>query len=317
VARRTVKVTETRAQSPRGRSRWSSSRAAAAAVGIATLFGAERPAFAQDPADLPPPPGAQPGLTEGIEQSARRPFWVSGDTRWFVSAVLEAGIVYLRPQIAVGYGKPHWQWIGVEGYSGVSINGGVEYGGLRAVSRYVDGRVGARYNFSVNQDFLLPDDEYTREDSELELGPQSRYLSFEAELTGSVPVPGGNLFAVATGYAIVDTPPGYYVYEESLHVIVDPPYLWRTRLGYLASFGIDDTLKVGAAVELIGNPGRDAFVLRTGPVLAVSLTHHLEAVGALMIVALTPDDLGLRGAEFGQLGFRYRWATGDRWPEFP
>lgn len=312
-----MKVTEPRERSSRGGSPWRRGPTAASALVIVTLLGAERLAFAQDPADLPPPPGAQPGLTEGIEQSARRPFWVSGETRWFVSAVLEAGIVYLRPQIAVGYGKPHWQWVGIEGYSGVSITGGVEYAGLRASSRYVDFRAGARYNFSVNQDFLLPNVEYTREESELELGPQSRYVALEAEITGSVPAPGGAVFAVATGYAIVGTPPGFYLYEDSLHVIIDPPYLWRARLGYLASFGIDDTLRVGAAVELIGNPGRDAFTFRTGPVLAVSLTHHLEAIGALMIVARGPDDLGLRGAEFGQLGFRYRWATGDRWPEFP
>ena len=303
------------ARPARGRSQWPWARAAAPA--ILAILGAERPAFAQDPADLPPPPGAQPGLTEGISQSSRRPFWVSGASRWFVSAVLEAGIVYLRPQIAVGYGKPHWSWIGLEGFSAVSIAGGVEYAGLRAASRYVDVRTGARYNFAVNQNFLLPDDQYTREDSELQLGPQSRYVSLEAEITGSMPVPGGNVFAVATGYAVVGTPPGYYVWEDSLHVIIDPPYVWRARLGYLAGFGIDDTLKIGAAIELIGNPARDVFVLRTGPVLSVSLTHHLEAVGALMIVALSPDDLGLRGAEFGQLGFRYRWATGDRWPEFP
>jgi len=36
-----------------------------------------------------------------------------------------------------------------------------------------------------------------------------------------------------------------------------------------------------------------------------------------MIVAYSPDTLGLIGADLGQLGLRYRWATGDRFPEFP
>jgi hypothetical protein len=52
-------------------------------------------------------------------------------------------------------------------------------------------------------------------------------------------------------------------------------------------------------------------------VLTLSLTHHLDAIGAVMIVAASPDQLGLLGADLGQLGLRYRWSTGDRWPEFP
>jgi hypothetical protein len=315
VARRIGEGNGLRARTRRGRTQWPWTTAAATC--LLAFFAAEEPTFAQDPSDLPPPQGVQPGLTEGLEQAQKRPFWVSGARRWFISSVLDAGIVYLRPQLAVGYGKPHWSWIGIEGYSSVSISGGVEYAGLRATTTFLDARVGARYNFSAEQDFLEPQDIYTREDSELEIGPQSRYVALEAELTGSVPLPGGSLFAVASGYYIADTPPGYYVFEDALRVIIDPPYVWRARLGYLASFGIDDTLKVGIAGELIGIPGREAFVVRAGPVIGVSLTHHLEAVGALMIVAHNPDELGLRGAEFGNLGFRYKWATGDRWPEFP
>ena len=313
MARRTGAGNGLPARPSRGRAQWP--WAGAAAAGLLAFFAAEQPSFAQDPSDLPPPPGAQPGLTEGLDQS--RPFWVSGAQRWFISSTLDAGIVYLRPQIAVGYGKPHWSWVGIEGYSSTSIGGGVEYIGLRAATTFIDARVGARYNFSVEQDFLEPQDDYTREDSELEVGPQSRYVSLEAEITGSVPVPGGTLFAVASGYYITDTPPGWYVFEDALRIIVDPPWVWRARLGYLTSFGISDTLRVGIAAEVIGNPARELFVIRAGPALSVSLTHHLEAVGALMIVAQSPDELGLRGAEFGNLGFRYKWATGDRWPEFP
>ena len=33
--------------------------------------------------------------------------------------------------------------------------------------------------------------------------------------------------------------------------------------------------------------------------------------------AQQPDTLGLMGGQIGELGFRYRWATGDRWPEVP
>ena len=286
-------------------------------MALATLGIAERQSLAQDPADLPPPQIVQPGLTGGLEQAQKRPFWGSGATRWFVAATMEAGFVYLRPQIALGYGKPHWSWVGIEGYSGVSTGGGVEYAGLRATTAFVDVRAGARYTYDIDQHFLLPQESYSRADSELRRGSQSRYVALEAEITGTVPLPQGSLFAVATGYAVVGVPPDYYVFEQSFHVIMAPPYVWRARLGYVASFGIDETLKVGAATEVIGIPGRDAFVVRAGPLLGVALTHHLEAVGAIMLVATSPDELGLRGAEFGQVGLRYKWAAGDRWPEFP
>jgi len=36
-----------------------------------------------------------------------------------------------------------------------------------------------------------------------------------------------------------------------------------------------------------------------------------------MVVAVSPDELGLVGADLGQLGLRYRWASNDRWPDFP
>jgi len=29
------------------------------------------------------------------------------------------------------------------------------------------------------------------------------------------------------------------------------------------------------------------------------------------------DQLGVVGADLGQLGLRYRWASGDRWSDFP
>jgi hypothetical protein len=57
--------------------------------------------------------------------------------------------------------------------------------------------------------------------------------------------------------------------------------------------------------------------VRLGPAIVVSLTHHLEAVGVAALSVFNPDEIGLAGADLGQIGMRYRWATGDLWPEFP
>jgi len=147
--------------------------------------------------------------------------------------------------------------------------------------------------------------------------PNSHYLALEGELAGSVPLPWGSLFGVGTVYYLAGVPDDWFVFEDALHVVVDPPWLWRVRLGHVLSFGKDNGLRVGFAAELIGVPNREVHVLRIGPQLTVALTHHLDAQASVMAVVASPDALRLLGAEVGQFGLRYRWATGDPFPEFP
>ncbi|XYH98857.1 hypothetical protein ACMHYB_03580 [Sorangium sp. So ce1128] len=288
--------------------------AAAAALAFLVPAGAR----AQDPADLPPPASDPPPVTSGVDLLQKRSYWArSAGARPFVSAVLELGVIYYRPSLALGVGKPHWSWLGLEGYASVSPSGGAEYVGFRAALPRLEIRGGARYAFSTSQYFLQPRASYTRRETELMQGHKSRYIAGEIEVSGSIPLLGGSLFGVATGYAVLGAPEGYYLYEEALHTVMKPPYLYRARLGYMGEVDRYGELRLGAAAEVLGNPGRDSLIVRIGPVLAVSLTHHLDAVGTVMVVAATPDRLGLLGADLGQLGLRYRWATGDRWPEFP
>ncbi|WP_438007735.1 hypothetical protein WME89_02750 [Sorangium sp. So ce321] len=293
-------------------------RPLAAAAALAAVALVPALARAQDPADLPPPASDPPSAPSGIDLPQKRSYWArSAGARPFVSALLELGVIYFRPSLALGVGKPHWSWLGIEGYSSVSPSGGAEYVGLRAALPRLEIRGGARYAFSTSQYFLQPRASYTRRETELMQGPRARYVAGEVEVSGSIPLLGGSLFGVATGYAVLGTPEGYYLYEEALHTVMKPPYLYRARLGYMGELDRYGELRLGAAAEVLGNPGRDSRIVRVGPVLAISLTHHLDAVGTVMVVAATPDRLGLLGADLGQLGLRYRWSTGDRWPEFP
>ena len=283
---------------------------------VIAALAAPAAARAQDPRALSSPSG-QPPPTKGVEETTKRPYWGGARTRPFLAAVMEGGGFYVRPTFAVGYGKPHWQWFGLEGQTNVSTSGGSEYAGLHGATPWFDLRTGARYLFPVNQSFLEKQDRYTQKETEFRVGPKSRYVSLEAELAAAVPLLGGSLFGVGSLLNIRGVTEGYNLFEESLHVVMAPPWLWRARLGYVYGFGKEKTLRFGGAAELIGNPGREAHVVRLGPVLGVALTHHLEAVASLLAVAASPDSLRLRGAEIGQLGFRYRWATGDLYREFP
>ena len=106
-------------------------------------------------------------------------------------------------------------------------------------------------------------------------------------------------------------PSDYLVYEENLRVVMKPPYVWRARLGYLAGFGRDGSIRVGAAADLIGIPGRDEYVVRAGILGSVLINANLEAQASFIPVIVSPDRLGLAGGDFGQLGIRYHWATGS------
>jgi hypothetical protein len=95
-------------------------------------------------------------------------------------------------------------------------------------------------------------------------------------------------------------------------VIMDPPYVWRARLGYLLAFGRDGAIRIGVAGDVIGVPGRDEYVVRGGLLGSVSMTAHLEAQVSFIPVLVSPDSIGLAGGDFGQLGVRFRWATGSK-----
>lgn len=287
------------------------------AAAAAVVLGARTAASQVQVLDLPAPSIAPPPLTGDIEQLGKRAFWRAGRQRLFVAATLEAGNIYLRGTAAAGYGKPHWSWLGVEGSSTASPNGGVAYGGIRLASPYIDLRAGARYTFTTSLHYLAPKETYIRDDLEHNVGPKMRYLTLEAEVAAGYPIFGGAVFGIAGVYRPTGTPEGWNMFDQTLQVVAAPPVLWRARAGYLKSVDRWEMFRVGGAVEVVGNPARDLTVVRAGPTITALITHHLEAYGAALLVLHSPDKLGLAGGQIGELGFRYRWASQDRWPEFP
>ena len=272
-------------------------------------------AHAQAAADFPAT-GSISDVTTGVEQT--RPFWSgSGKRRPFLAATLGVGIVFGDARLQAGYGKPHFSWVGAEGGARVGLGSERFYAGFRARHPGINFRVGVRYEAAVQQGFLPPQESYERVDLETECCGLSRYLAPEAEVTATVPIPYGSIIGVVTGMAVALTPSDFYVWEQSLRTVIAPPWVWRARLGYLAHIGWAGSMKLGAAAEIIHIPRREMVVVRAGPLVSVGLTHHLEVNGGLMIVAASRDSIGLPAADVGQLALIYKWALGDRWPEFP
>lgn len=260
-----------------------------------------------------PPVNLPPG---GIVKRTLSP-WDEGAPRPFVAGHLDVGAVFARPQLQLGYGQPHWKWFGVEAYA-LTTNGffGL-YAGTRASLPFLDFTMGVRDTWSYVRSFLPQRDTYEASDVDRSRAGHARYLAIDYELSGVVPLPGGYLVWGFLGASVLDAPASVHVFEESLRVVMRPPFAGNFRGGYVLALGRQQEVKAGALSETLVIPGRDATVVRLGPVATVRVTPHMEALLVLTGVVHGPDALGIWGGSYGFFGVRYRWATGERATDFP
>jgi hypothetical protein len=275
--------------------------------GLLAFFSAS--AWGQDDnqVELPPVPG--PAAPVVPTETPLLP-WSQQPARWFVSSEIDTGFLYVRPRVSAGYGRPHALWIGIDTNPIFSGEGVAGYAGLRFDLPFVNLRLGGRYWYTFRRSFLVPESSYSVEDIELRFGPRSRFLTWEGELTTTVPLGIGSLLFEGALSFVTGVPDGFYVYEETLRVVVDPPWVWRTRFGYTVAIDPDRTIVLGPVIELVGIPRRYEVVYRAGALARVFLSPSLEARGTFVPAVITPDPLGARGGDAFLLGIRYRWATG-------
>jgi hypothetical protein len=283
------------------------------AFAVAILMVAPR-AYAQDFSDS----GTVSPSTAGRDDiGAQRPYWGAGPVRAFAAGSFDTAGIGMRTGLDLGYGRPHYQWAGLEASSGISLKGMSFSAAARAQAPWGHVRFGPRFFTAINQKLIPEVEVVTRPLLEVSEGLRSKYLSLDGEVNVNIPLPVGTLGILADVYGIFGVPDGYYLFEDALRTVIEPAFVGRGRISYLAGIGKPATLRVGGVAEVIFNPGRDLYNVRTGPAVAVSLTHHLEAVGVAAFSVFNPDEIGLAGADVGQIGFRYKWASGDLWPEFP
>jgi hypothetical protein len=292
----------------RGRPAPGARLAAPCALALALL--APRAARAQDPnaPSLPPTP-AMP--TTGLElPHQHQTFWQDTKTRPFVAARVDLGYVYFRPLVSAGYGRPYWRWVGVEASPIVSGVGFAGYTGLRASMPRLELRTGARYFLPFRRSFLFPQESYTQLDAESRLGPKSRYWSLEAEATTNVRVGPGDIILLGTVHHLLEVNEGYHVFDETLRVVAEPPWIFRGRFGYALPLTQNRLFRIAPVAEAISIPGRDAVIGRGGFVASATFSDFIDVLATFVPVIFSPDKLGLAGADFAQIGIRFRWASG-------
>lgn len=252
------------------------------------------------PAELPPP---DPG-------------WQQGAVRWFAAGLIDIGPLYLRPRLSAGWGRPFREWVGVDTNPLISGEGIGAYAGVRGSLPHLDVRAGARYFSTFSRSFLEPRESYNRLALEVRTGPAANYLSAEAEVTGTLPAGPGHLLLVLTGSYVALVPDGYWVYEDVLRVIVEPPWIWGARTGYELSLGVRGRGTVGLVAEALGSPARGTVVMRAGVIGSFRLGDILELRGALVPAWISEDSLGGMGGQWFEIGLRFRFATGAPAPLF-
>jgi hypothetical protein len=256
-----------------------------------------------------PPLGLLPSPDNLIDPSMSRS-WGAAPPRPFVSTAVDVGWVYLRPRVSLGYGRPFTSWIGVDANPLVQTAGMGAYGGARFALPYGDLRLGSRYFYSFPRSYLVPKTRYTYADLNLDTGKQASIVTHEAELTINVPAGPGDILLLGSASIVTGVPSGRYVFEETLHTIVNPPYVWRVRTGYSLRFGESRQHSIGLVAELLDVPRRDdSLTVRAGPVVRIVLSRRVEVRGSFVLAVFSPDQIGVVGGDFTELGVRYRWAT--------
>jgi hypothetical protein len=260
--------------------------------------------------DERPPLGFLPTRQDELVDPRLTRSWGELPPRSFVATTVDVGFVYARPRVSLGYGRPFTSWVGIDANPIASSAGLGMYGGLRFEIPHLDLRVGPRYFFPFQHTYLEPEQSYRRLDLETAGGQRATTLTYEAELDASLPFGPGDLLARGSISYVTGVPNDQEVFEETLHVIVKPPLVWRGRGGYAFRFGPTGQHSIGFVVDVLDVPKRDdSLTVRAGPVLRLVLSRRVEVRGSFVVTVSSPDSIGLVGGDFTELGVRYRWAS--------
>jgi hypothetical protein len=258
-----------------------------------------------------PPLGILPTPVDALIDPKMARSWGALPARGFVATTVDLGFVYLRPRVSVGYGRPFTSWVGADANGIATSHGLGVYTGGRVDLPFLDFRVGPRFFSAFEHTYLERKPSYDRIDLERVASTAlARILTLEAELDVTLDVGPGRLLLRGSASYVTNVPEDENVFEETLHIIVEPPWVWRTRVAYGLTFGAHDQHSIGAAVDLLEVPARDeSRTVRVGPILRMQLSRRVDVRGSFIFTVVSPDRIGLVGGDFTELGLRYRWAS--------
>lgn len=284
-------------------------RLALAGLALTSTVHAAEPAGEKFP-DAEAPLGVLPTPEDALIDPKMARSWGTLPARAFAATTMDIGFVYVRPRLSLGYGRPFTEWVGIDANPIAATSHLGAYAGARLEIPHFDFRIGPRYIRSFERTFLPLQESYARIDLERNTGDPANTLTFEAELDLSAKLGPGLILARGSASYITGVPEDRAVFEETLHIIVDPPFVWRARLAYVFTFGSRDQHSIGPAVDFLDIPKRrNSTTIRVGPIMRMQLSRRVEVRGSFIATVMSPDRIGRVGGDFTELGVRYRWAS--------
>lgn len=249
---------------------------------------------------------------ELVAPTVDRGAWRSGKRRWFAATTVDLGYIYLRPRLSLGYGAPHFQWMGIEMNPIFSRQAIGAWGGVRFALPYIDIRAGARTAYQFERSYLPGNiASFDRAALETSGGNHGKYTTLETELNTAIATKVGELSLLGSASRVTGfDDPNQYVYEDTLRLIVGTSLVWRARAQF-AFYPIPSfrQFAIGPAVDVLGVPTRDEILVRAGFVTRIVFNKSLEVRGSFVPTIVSRDRLGLITSDFTELGLRWRWAT--------
>lgn len=234
--------------------------------------------------------------------------WSTGRDRWFVSGRIDAGFLFLRPRVTAGYGRPHYDWIGLDVVPAVQFSAAGGYIGARMEGRFLQIRTGALYQYSFNRSFLPAAPSYDLRDLDVLDGPRASYFLWDSEIDLYIPIEPVRLRYQIQPVFADGIPEDHYLYFDNLRVISGRGLTLRQRIG-VEFFWPGTTIGIAPEVEVVWLDARSAFVLRAGGTARWLLSDEFEVRTSFLPVFISPDQLGRASSDVLEFALRWRWST--------
>ena len=237
----------------------------------------------------------------------------TGRPRPFVAGRLDLGL-NARSMVALGWGRPHWLWVGVVGVSNFTPSNASQAGGFQVGAPFGELSLQARRVAAYQHRFLSPHSDFVKGD--LTAGDQkvAHYGMLEASLTALIPARVGVVYISVWVDRLLAVPTDTYVYDEISRSVVQGPWVGVEQLSFLFFLTHDKHHRLGLLSEHLWSDRSSADVVRLGVTYSAQLTSHLALLAYATEPVHSPDSLGAWWAAGGTLSLRYSWSSQDLQP---